>query len=441
MSAIMKQSSLVRNIALSLALLASAMPAFAGQTAFESAFDKIWNRDKLTGDWGGLRSNLSKHGIDIGLRLSQYYQGVSSGGVDTNSEYGGTMDYRINLDAGKLFGAKGLSFNLHARTRYGYDINADAGALALPNAGMMMPSPGDYHGTDITGLTATYMFPFFNERTGVITLGMLDAIDMVTGFFPNIAYGQEGFWNVNALSSNMPWFGAVQGLSLYGGMAVTVHPKYKTAESGFLFTGTKNESTSWNSLSDAFDDGVWLAGFHRFFWDMDDKMGYFMVFGGGSTMEQASNDPHDFIEIPGQGVESTEQKKPWDIALYIYQDIWQDKGDPNRKANIFLGATGGPDNPQFAQWNIFANIEAFGLMASRPHDRMGAVGWWNGLSSNFKELVSPVTNLRDTWGFEFYYNFEINKWLHLSADLQLVKNQNADDDLAVIPGARLVIDF
>jgi carbohydrate-selective porin OprB len=66
----MKQPSLMRNFALSLVLLASAMPAFVGQTAFERAFDKIWNRDKLTGDWGGLRSNLSKHGIDIGLRLS-----------------------------------------------------------------------------------------------------------------------------------------------------------------------------------------------------------------------------------------------------------------------------------------------------------------------------------------------------------------------------------
>ena len=137
--------------------------------------------------------------------------------------------------------------------------------------------------------------------------------------------------------------------------------------------------------------------------------------------------------MPGQGIESTEQKKPWDIALYLYQDIWQAEGDPNRKANIFFGATGGPDNPQFAQWNFFANIEAFGLVASRPHDRMGAVGWWNGLSSNFKELVSPLTDLRNTWGFEFYYNFAINKWLHLSADLQLVKNQNVGDDLAVIP--------
>jgi porin len=403
--------------------------------------EDVWNRDKLTGDWWGLRKDLADHGIDIGLRLSQYYQGVASGGVDTNSEYGGTMDYRVNIDANKLFGAKGLSFNMHARTRFGQDVNADAGSFALQNTGMLMPAPYDYHDTDVTGLTATYMFPFFAERTGVITLGMLDVLDTVTGLWPNIAYGQEGFWNVNAMVSAMPWFGAVQGLSLYGGMFVTVHPKYKVAESGFLFTGTENESTSWGSISDAFDDGVWLAGFQRFFWNLDDKMGYFMIFGGTSTKDQASNDPHDFIAIPGQGIESTEEHKPWNIALYVYQDFWQAEGNPNRKATFFMGGTVGPDNPQFAQWNFFANIEVFGLMASRPDDRMGVGGWWNGLSDNFKDLTSPVIDLQNTWGFELFYNFAINKWLHLSPDLQLIENEREDDDLAVIPGVRLVIDF
>ena len=417
--------------------------AVAEETTSKNFAEEIWTGDKLTGNWWGGRTYLKDHGIDLDFRLSQYYQGVASGGVNRNSEYGATLDYRLNIDTGKLFGAKGLSFNLHARTRWGNDINADAGALVLPNGGLLMPAPGDYHGTDVTGLTGTYMFPFFAERTGAITLGMLDAIDMVTGFFPNIAAGQEGFWNVSAFSSNMPWFGAVQGLSLWGGMAVTIHPKYEIAENGFLFTGTKDESTSWGSISDAFDDGVWLAAFHRFFWDMDDKMGYFMLFGGTSTMEMASNDPHAFIDIPGQGIESTDSdtKKPWDIALYVYQDIWQDKSDPNRKANIFFGATVGPDNPQFAQWNFFANIEWFGLIASRPRDRMGAVGWWNGLSSNFKELVSAEIELRDTWGFEFYYNLAINKWMYLSPDIQFVQNENKGDNFVVIPGVRLVIDI
>jgi hypothetical protein len=38
---------------------------------------------------------------------------------------------------------------------------------------------------------------------------------------------------------------------------------------------------------------------------------------------------------------------------------------------------------------------------------------------------------------ERYHNFEINPWLHLTSDLQLVQN----DNFAVIPGIRLVVDF
>lgn len=402
--------------------------------------EDIWTRDKLTGDWWGLRKDLSDHGIDIGLRLSQYYQDVASGGVDTNDEYGGTMDYRVNIDANKLFGAKGLSFNMHARTRFGEDVNADAGSFVLQNTGMLMPAPADYHDTDITGLTASLYFPFFGGLANV-TFGMIDLVDTVTSLFPWVGYGQEGFCNINAMVTALPWFGAVRGLSLYGGMGMTINQEYNMPQSGFLVTGTKNESTSWGSISDAFDDGTWLAGFHRFFWEVEDKLGYLLVFAGYSTADQAANKPHDFINIPGQGIVSTEEKNPWDIAFYLYQDFWQAKGNPDRKANFLIGGTVGPDNPQFAEWNLFANVEAYGPMASRPQDRMGVGGWYNGLSGNFKDLVSPAVDLRDTWGFELYYNIAINKWLHLSADLQLVENEREDDDFAVIPGVRLVMDF
>ena len=136
--------------------------------------ESISTRDTVTGDWGGSRSDLVSRGVKFDFRLSQYYQGVTSGGVDTNSEYGGTMDYRLNIDAGKLFGANGWSLDMHARTRFGSDINADAGAFVLPNAGMMMPVPGGYHGTDITGLTASYMFPLNEAYLGNITFGKLD---------------------------------------------------------------------------------------------------------------------------------------------------------------------------------------------------------------------------------------------------------------------------
>jgi len=402
--------------------------------------DNIWTRDKLTGDWWGLRSDLSKHGIDIQLRLTQYYQDVVSGGRNENGEYGGTMDYRFNVDAGKLFGAQGLSFTMHARSRFGRDVLADAGGLTLQNTGMLQPAPGDYQDTNITGLLVNQMFPVGDEHLGLFSIGKIDIIDAVTLFFPSVGYGQEGFWNVNSMVTALPWFGAVQGLSLYGGWLATINKKYQIGQSAILVTGTESVSTEWGSLSDSFDD-VWVAGFHRFFWELDEKMGYFMVFVGGSTKEQASNDPHDFVFKPGQGITSTEQHRPWDVALYLYQDFWQAEGDPDRKANFMIGGTVGPDNPQFAEWNVFANVEMYGPFASRPHDRMGVSGWYNGLSSDFKDLVSPVEDLRDLWGFECYYNFEVTPWFHVTPDLQILQNEFEDDDTAVVLGVRGVIDF
>ncbi len=76
----------------------------APEQTVKEQFEDVWTRDKLTGDWGGWRTDVLDHGIDIDLRLSQYYQGVTSGGVDTNSEYGGTMDYRVHIDTSKPLG-------------------------------------------------------------------------------------------------------------------------------------------------------------------------------------------------------------------------------------------------------------------------------------------------------------------------------------------------
>ena len=117
----------------------------------------------------------------------------------------------------------------------------------------------------------------------------------------------------------------------------------------------------------------------------------------------------------------------------------QDNAD--RKAFFFTGATLGPDDPQFPQYSFFANVEVFGLLDSRPDDRMGVGVWWNGLSDNFTDLVSPVADLRNNYGVEMYYNFAVTKWLHIGPDLQFIENAIDDDDLAVIPGIRLVIDF
>lgn len=205
--------------------------------------DSLWTRDKLLGDAGGVRSTLAKHGIDIDLRLSQYYQGVASGGKDENSEYGGTMDYRANIDLNKLIGTwEGFSVSVHARTRFGEDVSGDAGAFVLENTGMLMPAPDNYHNTDVTGLLVNQYLPLGENHLGLLSLGKIDVIDAVSLFFPSVSYGQEGFWNVNSMVSALPWFGAVEGLSLYGGWAATINKEYQIGQSAILVTGTENVS-------------------------------------------------------------------------------------------------------------------------------------------------------------------------------------------------------
>jgi len=73
---------------------------------------------------------------------------------------------------------------------------------------------------------------------------------------------------------------------------------------------------------------------------------------------------------------------------------------------------------------------------------MGISAWYTGISADFDRLTSDLgIRLRDSWGCEIYYNFEINPWLHMSPDLQVIKNENIGDSVAVIPGIRLVIDL
>ena len=80
-------------------------------------------------------------------------------------------------------------------------------------------------------------------------------------------------------------------------------------ESGVLATGTENQSTSWDGISGSFDDGVWLAAWHRFLWKLDEQPGYFLVFFGYSTRDQPSNEELDFINLPGQGITSRERQR------------------------------------------------------------------------------------------------------------------------------------
>jgi hypothetical protein len=48
--------------------------------------EEVWHRDKLGGDWLGMRKNLADHGIYPEFRMSHFYQQSTSGGIRDHGE-------------------------------------------------------------------------------------------------------------------------------------------------------------------------------------------------------------------------------------------------------------------------------------------------------------------------------------------------------------------
>ena len=77
----------------------------------ESLLMKWMTDDYLLGDWGGYRTKLSEHGVD----LEFFYLGSNPhnihGGIKTGSEYQGALLMALDLNSDKLAGYHGGNFH------------------------------------------------------------------------------------------------------------------------------------------------------------------------------------------------------------------------------------------------------------------------------------------------------------------------------------------
>ncbi len=396
--------------------------------------DDIWTRKKLTGDWYGLRSDLAEHGINLDLRLSQYFQGVTSGGKNTNGAYGGKFDYILNVDGGKVGLWEGLSMTMHAETQFGTSILGDAGAFAFPNTSMLYPLP-NYRGTAITGLLVEQAL----SKNFVLAAGKINYIDFWNMLYPHTGGGVDGFMNTNMIAAALPWFRWVN-LSIMGGGALVLTDDGQIQGGVFAFD-TQNSSTT-SGFNNLFDNGTAVIGLWRFFFDVEGKPGSLLFIGGASSRDYRSLDKTDWAVIPGEGLVSKKKDDTWTTAVYYDQVFWQAPDNDKKNLRLYTGWSISDGNPSFAKWGGFASIEGWGLVPNREKDRMGVGGFYNQLSSELKDLTSAVgINLRNVWGVELYYNAEVSLWFHLTPNLQFVSNQNESDSTAVILGLRAVMDF
>ena len=128
----------------------------------------------VTGDWFGAHDLLFDEGIDLRTNLSQFYQGVTSGGLRQTFPYGLKFDYFGTIEGEKLFGWEGLFVNLHGESRFGQSINRDVGSLVPANFALEFPKPTG----SASALTNVQIEQFLGPDF-VVTFGKLNAADGV----------------------------------------------------------------------------------------------------------------------------------------------------------------------------------------------------------------------------------------------------------------------
>jgi len=81
--------------------------------------------DTATGDWGGVRTGLADHGVEVFGGYTAEVWGNTTGGLKQGSVYTGLLDFGINLDLEKAVGWQGASMNTTWLWLSGRDASED----------------------------------------------------------------------------------------------------------------------------------------------------------------------------------------------------------------------------------------------------------------------------------------------------------------------------
>ncbi len=89
-------------------------------------------RDRITGDWGGARTNLE----DDGVNFFAYYDAIAgaavSGGLSTGNDYTGQVYAGVDLDFEKLLGWQNTVMKISMVNRHGRSVSSDVGGIFDP---------------------------------------------------------------------------------------------------------------------------------------------------------------------------------------------------------------------------------------------------------------------------------------------------------------------
>lgn len=399
----------------------------------------FWHQEEMTGDWGGDRKRLKGKGVELEFKLSQFYQGVASGGVRHDKEYNGKFQTVAKFDLGKLAGWKFWSVDIRTETRFGGPLLGGTGTINPTNTAVMIPAAaGNIFA--VTAVNFTRLIPLDLKKGNLlaISFGRYNLVDLADEDFFS-GGGTERFLNIAPIGP----LTVLRQVPLITNAVTFAYIKHGEPFFTFALLDTNDHSTT-TGIPDLFQDGVTFSpgvNFSAKYFGKSAKHS----FGGAITTKAYT--PFDAIRqviLPGPPINPIQPKRgSWSVN-YVFRQYFVERARSDGWG--FFSQVSFADKATSPVTTFFnAGLGGNGLFKSRRGDEFGISYAYTDVSKVLKDNLDLLTQggrrPRPEHQLETFYNFHITPWLRLTGDLQIIRPTRRIANTTVVPGARLEMIF
>jgi porin len=396
------------------------------------------HRDELTGDWNGTRTKWKDNGVELASSLTQFYQGIASGGITTGSEYSGTAQATLTFDLGKLVGWSYWSAEVKAETRFGGPLLTGTGTISPVNTAAIIPG-ADGTVFSLTAVNITKLFPIDLQegKLVAVSFGRYNLVDLIDEHF-FAGGGIERFFNIAQIGP----LTVLRQVPLVTNAASVAYLRGGEVFMTFALMDPNDHSTN-TGLSDLFTDGVTLAPGINFPTKYFGKTGKHTVGGAITTKKYTPFDAIRQAIIPGPPINPVEpQGGSWSLSYTGRQYIVERGG---RDGWGLFGQISFADQATSPVTTFFdVGLGGNGLFPARQRDEFGISYAYTDVSEELKEnldLLPLGGELRVEHQLEMFYNLHLTPWFRLTGSLQILRPNRPAADTAVVPAVRLRVVF
>jgi porin len=376
-------------------------------------------RSNLTGDWNGIRSTLSDHGLNIQLEYTSTYQGLISDDQPSNARYGGKWDAFCSVDTEKAGLWQNGAFVAHLEYAHA-DATTFFSRTVFPFNMAMMTPVGDPKSLEATSLY--YLHTFSDDSR--LMIGKINSLDLLAD---DAFFGGWGTQRFMHLAFVAPPSGVVPAVFIGAVYSFDTGPYSWT----LMLFDPEDRSLEYFP-DDLFSEGV----------NMGVALGHETTWYGRKTeysinITYSTQKGTDLSQITS-GVTTSKKKGSYNISLQLSHNLQQnDEGS----WGLYAKASIADGNPNTIKGFFIGGIGGDALFFDRPQDRFGIGVFYYDFSDVLQDALRPDILFDDEWGIEAYYNYELTPWFHITADLQYVHPADGTENNVFVGGLRTNIKF